>query len=76
MRVIGHEQRNYGYESVDAGNVADLADISDEEWPALIEKGVAAGYLEEDENGWLALSPTGWAWYEKHTGKSRHDLDD
>jgi hypothetical protein len=35
-----------------------------ERWP-LINAGVAAGYLDVDEDDAIALTPKGWAWWRK-----------
>ncbi len=42
-----------------------MCGIAWQEIPALIEVGISAGYLEDDETGGIGLSAKGQRWYER-----------
>lgn len=65
MRAIGDLQAMEGGEPItDMGAVALMCGVVWVDLPALIEVGITAGYLEEEE-GAVGLSAKGQRWYER-----------
>ncbi len=65
MRAIGDLQAMEGGEPItDMEVVALMCGIVWVDLPALIEVGIVAGYLDDDDNGGIGLSEKGQRWYE------------
>lgn len=66
MRAVGDLQSMGGGEPItDMDAVALMCGLVYVEIPALIEVGIVAGYLEDDEAGGVGLSSKGQRWYER-----------
>ena len=64
MRAIGDLQSQEGGEPItDIEAIAALAGMVSIELAPLIEVGIVAGYLEDDEAGGVGLSAKGQRWY-------------
>ncbi len=66
MRAIGDLQGMEGGEMItDMDAIPLMCGIVYVDLPALIEVGITAGYLEDDEAGGIGLSAKGGHWYER-----------
>jgi hypothetical protein len=70
MRALGDLCLDYEVEAIDDMDaLAIMSGIAYVDLPALIEVGITAGYIKDEENGEIGLTPKGWAWFTRDLEK-------
>lgn len=70
LRALGDLLRDYEVDEIDdLDALVIMSGMILDELAPLIEVGITAGYIKDEENGEIGLTPKGWAWYTRDLEK-------